>query len=392
MNGKWVEVFRAGKKTDSAGAERTWTEGDLDAMVARYDPAKHEAPVVVGHPTQNAPAYGWVEGLKRDGKVLLARLKGVMPEFADLVQQGTYKKRSISLYPDLTLRHIGFLGGAAPAVKGLADIAFAERDSVTVETGIRDQGPVTAFTDPRSLAPDFTEEDRVTLGFFQRLKNWIIGKDGPDVADGIFPEYDLEALRMEIVKDALEEQPVETLNRGFVELDKRFNDSTIPQFTKEDDPMQIAELNQKLAEFTERIRQQDETIATLKMKINEEREAVVRKEFTEFLATPEMQQRIPEGSREATLNHLVLLSRAPDLEFTEADGTTRTVAPVAQYREELRALPTVVEFKETATKDNAAKTADGPQLVTDYMAQHVGTTYKQALLIVSKAHPELFKQ
>ena len=371
MNGKWIEVFRAGKQTDSAGAERTWTEGDLDAMVARYDPAKHEAPVVVGHPTQNAPAYGWVEGLKRDGAVLLARLKGVMPEFADLVQRGTYKKRSISLYPDLTLRHIGFLGGAAPAVKGLADIAFAERDCVTFE---------------------FSEEDQVTLGFFQRLKNWIIGKDGPDVADGIFPEYDLEALRMEIVKDALEEQPVETLNRGFVELDKRFNDSTIPQFTKEDDPMQIAELNQKLAEFTERIKQQDETIATLKMKINEEREAVVRKEFTEFLATPEMQQRIPEGSREATLNHLVLLSRAPDLEFTEADGTTRTVAPVAQYREELRALPTVVEFKETATKDNAAKTADGPQLVTDYMAQHVGTTYKQALLIVSKAHPELFKQ
>ncbi|MDP1995112.1 MAG: hypothetical protein Q8K40_07690, partial [Ignavibacteria bacterium] len=36
------------------------------------------------------------------------------------------KKRSVSLNPDNSLRHVGFLGAALPAVKGLADLQFAE--------------------------------------------------------------------------------------------------------------------------------------------------------------------------------------------------------------------------------------------------------------------------
>jgi hypothetical protein len=75
MNGKWIEIFRAGRQTDSTGNTREWTEADLDTIVERYDPARHEAPVVVGHPTDNAPAFGWVEALKREGKTLLAKFR-----------------------------------------------------------------------------------------------------------------------------------------------------------------------------------------------------------------------------------------------------------------------------------------------------------------------------
>jgi hypothetical protein len=49
-----------------------------------------------------------------------------------MVKRGLFKKRSISLYPDLTLRHIGFLGAMPPAIKGLADIKFRERGQTTV--------------------------------------------------------------------------------------------------------------------------------------------------------------------------------------------------------------------------------------------------------------------
>ncbi|OYW21050.1 MAG: hypothetical protein B7Z43_11640, partial [Sphingomonas sp. 12-62-6] len=38
-------------------------EADLAATAAAYDPAKFEAPIVVGHPALDAPAYGWVRGL-----------------------------------------------------------------------------------------------------------------------------------------------------------------------------------------------------------------------------------------------------------------------------------------------------------------------------------------
>jgi len=130
----WIEIFRTGKHTDAAGNTREWTEDDLDKIVENYDPKSHEAPIVIGHPKDNAPAYGWVESLKREGNVLKAKLKQLIPEFVDMVKKGLFKKRSISLYPDLTLRHVGFLGAMPPAVKGLKDIAFQENDKlITIE-------------------------------------------------------------------------------------------------------------------------------------------------------------------------------------------------------------------------------------------------------------------
>lgn len=122
----WIEVFRTGKHVDSKGRVRNFTAADLDMIVDKYDPSVHEAPAVIGHPKTNDPAYAWVEGIKRAGNVLLARLKDVNDDFAEMVEKGAFKKRSISLYPDMTLRHIGFLGASAPAIKGLKDISFSE--------------------------------------------------------------------------------------------------------------------------------------------------------------------------------------------------------------------------------------------------------------------------
>ncbi len=124
----WEEIFRTGVHIDSAGRGREFTTADLDRIVSSYDPTQHEAPVVVGHPKDNAPAYGWVESLQRAGEVLLAKFHQVAPEFVEMVQAGRFKKRSISLYPDGTLRHVGFLGAQPPAVKGLRDIAFGDDD------------------------------------------------------------------------------------------------------------------------------------------------------------------------------------------------------------------------------------------------------------------------
>ena len=134
MNSNWIPVFRTGKHVDSAGNEKTWTEADLDTIMSKYQPSKHEAPVVIGHPTDNAPAWGWVESLKRQGQMLYAKLKDVAPEFSDMVRKGLFKKRSISLRPDMSLRHVGFLGAMPPAVKGLPDVAFRACEvGITVE-------------------------------------------------------------------------------------------------------------------------------------------------------------------------------------------------------------------------------------------------------------------
>ncbi|MCK9372584.1 MAG: phage protease [Sulfuricurvum sp.] len=137
----WIELFRAGTHTDSSGKTQTWTEQDLDTIVAKYDPSNHEAPAVIGHPKDNAPAYAWVEGLKREGGLLLGKFKQVLPEFAEGVKSGLWKKRSIALYPDMTLRHVGFLGAQPPAIKGLKDIAFAsDEECITIEFGESTEG------------------------------------------------------------------------------------------------------------------------------------------------------------------------------------------------------------------------------------------------------------
>jgi len=45
-----LDIFRSGRHTASSGASLAFTEADLAATAAAYDPALHEAPIVVGHP------------------------------------------------------------------------------------------------------------------------------------------------------------------------------------------------------------------------------------------------------------------------------------------------------------------------------------------------------
>jgi len=127
MTDQWMEAFAAGDYGDKG----KFTAADLQAIASSYDPKLHDAPVVIGHPELNAPAFGWVESLKAEGGMLFAKLRQVQPEFEDLVKRGMFKKRSVALYPKFGavgtpyLRHIGFLGAMPPEVKGLADVQFA---------------------------------------------------------------------------------------------------------------------------------------------------------------------------------------------------------------------------------------------------------------------------
>ena len=136
-----VEVFKVGTHTDSAGRTRTYTAADLAHIAETYDPAAHEAPNVVGHPATNAPAFGWVQQLRVAGDKLLADFTQVPREFVEMVKAGLFKKRSISLFPDGRLRHVGWLGAAAPAVAGLKDVEFKGGEAA-LEYEFNDAGEV----------------------------------------------------------------------------------------------------------------------------------------------------------------------------------------------------------------------------------------------------------
>lgn len=135
IEGQLVEIFRAGRHTNDAGEALVFSEADIQALAAGYNPALREAPLTVGHPQSNAPAYGWVKSLQAtsDGRLLM-QASQVNPAFAQIVKEGRYKKRSASFYPpnhpnnprpgNWYLRHVGWLGAQQPAVAGLPDVGF----------------------------------------------------------------------------------------------------------------------------------------------------------------------------------------------------------------------------------------------------------------------------
>jgi len=120
------EILKTGKFTSSNGVEKEFNLSDLEKIAADYNPSVSEAPIVIGHPKTNDPAYGWIDSLKVSGDKLIASAKQIVPEFLESLKNGLFKKRSVSLTPDGYLRHVGFLGAELPAVKGLADISFSD--------------------------------------------------------------------------------------------------------------------------------------------------------------------------------------------------------------------------------------------------------------------------
>ncbi|ERL56145.1 phage protease [Psychrobacter aquaticus] len=141
---KRIHIFKTGTHTDSHGQTLTFGESDLAAAIAAYDPSLHQAPIVVGHPTTEAPAYGWVQSLTSDNGNLFATPEQVNAEFSEQVAAGSYKKVSASFYPPNSptnpvkgsyyLRHVGFLGAEPPAIKGLQPIEFNEDADVVTLT------------------------------------------------------------------------------------------------------------------------------------------------------------------------------------------------------------------------------------------------------------------
>lgn len=165
-----IHIFKAGRQTAMSGLTIEFTESDMAAMAAAYDPAKHEAPIVVGHPATDDPAYGWTRSLVAQGADLFAEPHQVNAEFAEQVKAGAYKKVSASFYPPTHpnnpvpgvyyLRHIGFLGAQPPAVKGLKATEFAEEaDCVELQLDFSEDITHPAAADPESssLPPENTQ-------------------------------------------------------------------------------------------------------------------------------------------------------------------------------------------------------------------------------------------
>ena len=192
---KPLQIFKPGRHTAMSGAALAFSETDLQASAAAYDPAKHEAPLVAGHPKHDDPAYGWVKSLGFAEGRLEAEPQQVDPAFAEMVAAGRFKKISASFYaPDSPsnpvpgvyyLRHVGFLGAQPPAVKGLRAPEFSEAEEGIVEFA------------------DWSDLQNASL--WRRMRDFLIAQFGLEKADSIVPDYAVASLEEEARKETADE-------------------------------------------------------------------------------------------------------------------------------------------------------------------------------------------
>jgi hypothetical protein len=347
-----IEVFKSGTWTDSSGNARIWTEEDLERIVQQYNSQKeHEAPIVIGHPKDNAPAYGWVERLEKRGQSIWAKIKPTVQEFVDWVKQGLYKKVSISLYPDLLLRHIGFLGAMPPAVKGLQVPEFSDAEYSEYIMDFR----------------RWTQEERDKLAKGE-IKGEFAGPDqsfpiaGPeDVGDAWMLSGHAEnpdQIRRNIIRIAKKYGWVSALPKSARQWAKEHNIDLMEVQMEEklkELETQLKEKEKALAEFAERDKAKEEEIAKLREEIARIEKEKRQTEFNSFCEDLLKEGKLTPAMKPAIMDFLEILHRSGEYEFAEGDGKVKA-NPVERFKSFLKALPKVIEYGEKATKDRAGET------------------------------------
>jgi hypothetical protein len=353
---KQLHIFRAGIHQPMQGGALEFREADLAATAAAYDPALGEAPLVVGHPKTDAPAYGWVRALRAEGGDLVAEPHQVEPAFAEMVAAGRFKKISASFYTPnhpsnpkpgaFYLKHVGFLGAAAPAVKGLRDVAFAadEADVITLEFAA--DGAVSGWRLSWLLAD--------VGGLFRGIRDWMVAKEGVEAAEKLLPAQTVqrmtdEAARMQGEADAARAAAVPP--PAFAE-DQKQETVTVPT-EKPDDADRIAALDARERDLQVR----EAAIA----QADAARRAAEMAAFTEKLVA---EARIPQGVVPRILAFAASLPATGEVSFTEGDATVKE-APLDAFRAVLAALPARVEFREVAPAGQVEFAADDPLAIRD---------------------------
>lgn len=330
-----LHIFKPGRHTAMSGATLEFSSSDLAASAAAYDPAKHEAPIVVGHPRLDAPAYGWISRLTAGTAGLEAEPHQVNPDFAEMVKSGAFKKISAAFFaPDAPqnpapgvyyLRHVGFLGAQPPAVKGLRAPAFGDADEGVV------------------VFAESELDDAVNAVLWRSLREWLIGKYGQDEADRVVPN-DAIAVLDQSARDEAAESATESAG------------APATAFATQGDPMS-AEDKARLEALEAENKQLKEAAAASARTAR----TAAHTAFADGLVND---GRLAPGHQPfvvAFMDRVAELAGADEvvLEFAEGDGTKKCL-PLDALKEFLQAQPRQVEFAELS----ADKTATTVHTVT----------------------------
>jgi hypothetical protein len=311
-------------------------------MVASYDPALHRAPIVVGHPPADAPAYGWIDGLAVAGDRLQAKPAELDAAFVEMVRAGRYRTVSAAFYTpgspanpkpgSYYLRHVGFLGAQPPAVKGLKAVSFAAGDEGVV-----------VFADGWSL--------EIMARLLRGLRETWIARFGQEDADKALPSWEI---------DRLAEQAVVEQQGEAAEARPAFTEPPTPK------PKETAHVTTQPgggASPTAREQELEQQLAAERARTAAfaEREARARRSDDDaFLAGLENQGRLLPANRPLAAGLLARLDGSDAVSFAEGRAAE---TPRDALRALLAAQPKAVEFGEVAGGDGQKAGHDDPHEV-----------------------------
>ncbi len=405
-----LHIFRAGTYPQKNGPV-TLDETAVAAIANGYDPATHEAPVVVGHPKDNAPAFGWIKSLRAEGKNLYAEVDELDPVFAEAVKRGRYKKISASFYGPShasnpapgrwSLRHVGFLGAQPPAVKGLRAVAFAECEGpdLVIETD---------FADADSGDADVVGPSPMELGLgplarlLRSLREWLIDEKDLDTANRVLPDWDIDR-----VADAVTEAQRASRSTVFAEsgtdTDPPFPADEQDTLPTQETAMSTQDNQASAAEQAAELAAREQALAAREAALAEQEQRTRHAAAAAFAEAAVTEGRVlPRDQAPLTELLVALADSEQTVAFAETQKDRPKAVPLATFVEGfISRLPTQVEYAELSADDGreaetlprfeapgeAAVNKDSlaiHQKVLDYAEQH-GTDYDTALVKVSLA-------
>ncbi|EBW8391864.1 peptidase [Salmonella enterica subsp. enterica serovar Florida] len=340
-----IHILKTGHYTDMYGRHYQFSESDLNDIMQTYDPTLHEAPIVVGHPRSDGPAYGWVGGVKRGSDGLSVEPRDVEPQFAELVKTRRYSKVSACLYgPDTPgnptpgkyyLRHVGFLGAQPPAIKGLKPVTFADAGEDLIELSEWSQ--------------------QTTASLFSRIRDFIISQFGLEKADSVVPDYMIDSLRDDATRTVTTEAaPAFSDPAGIPAEDTAQPVAEKPALTPPEEPVVDKELQAKLQKENDDLKRQleERNKADVQRAVTERHNANVA--FAEGLIN-DPKPRLAPAAKDKVVAILDALD-APDNSgnpptFSEGE----TTQPLAEtFRNLLKQGQPVICFGEVAVADEAS--------------------------------------
>ena len=359
----FFSVFKAGTQTDSKGNTKDWTHEELDQIVSNTKARAEKnifngSPLVVGHPATNGPAYGWLLDVKRDGDDLQVKAddKTLHDEFANGVEEGRWPNRSVRIAKDdngFYLAHVGFLGAAPPAVKGMDAIYAA------------DEGEFFDYADADTYTPN------VLTRFMRGMRDFIIDKFDIETADKVVPDYQIESMTSHANSLHDNEDPDQPLTS----FNKPEGDKSMSEFTQ----AQLDEAVEK-ARQEERIKAEgdfSQKKADLESELNKAREDRLRVDFAAQVDALVDAGQLTPAQAEGMVDFMLALDaagEATEFEFSTGEGDkaeTKKQSPVDWFTNFTKSIGKQVELGESGAGDDTVTDFGGdPQAIANAAVEY----------------------